>query len=230
MKVNAYATTLHRLLLDRMRASLPDGFNSVTMLDGCGEEEVMVKRPGFLKMSIQKVLFWHEQIHDPGNDGEAIILSDVDVQLFPTATPHMYEEALADQDIVFQTSRQGWQGNELCAGFQVVRCNDRSREFYNRILQRMNWASTLDSDNARSSDEQDAIIYLADSCQCAANWCTMPEELMFGPDKWIDDMPTAIQVPKVIHGHHATHVRGIENKLIQLDHVQRKVLENNDES
>jgi hypothetical protein len=63
--------------------------------------------------------------------GEIIIWADIDIQFF-TKCSKIIEKAMRDKDVVFQA----WniKKREVCGGFIAIRCNDRTRSFFETVL------------------------------------------------------------------------------------------------
>jgi hypothetical protein len=82
----------------------------------------------FGKLMRKKIEFVIETLEE--NRGNIIIFSDIDIQFFGKCSK-LIKKSLRNNDLLFQSER--WPQKEINAGFIVVKCNDRTIEFFRSV-------------------------------------------------------------------------------------------------
>lgn len=146
--------------------------------------------------------------------GGVFIHADVDVQFFrPFA--HMVDELLGDKDIVFQLDEPG---GFPCNGFFICRANERTRQLWKKVQERMSRTGL--------NDQRCMHIILgkfSGSPLVKVNWGLLPAKFFFGAATfkqqfWVPGRTFHIPDNPVFH--HANYTVGVEYKKKQLHYVK----------
>lgn len=167
------------------------------------------------------------------NWGRVFVVADVDIQFFgPIAD--LVLDAIQEKDMVTQTD--GPTGH--CCGFMVIRANDITRAFISRIQAMLEYDRFL--------TEQPAFNSALKEFELRTGF--LPD-IFFGPGSFLytrgvrtthDAFPSSwlrvenpthpvwvpgseLMVRQNIVMHHANYTIGVENKIAQLEHVQKVV-------
>ena len=133
MKIYSCHTPSHRILYDEHYSkTLPAAFEShpnVLDIEGAGD----FKSAGFLNTIRAKIGLIVDSLELCS--GSTIVWSDVDIVFFDKAGD-LLDQVVADApdcDVFFQKEFSG-NRTDVNTGFMVIRCNDRSRDFFSRLL------------------------------------------------------------------------------------------------
>ena len=185
MKLYTFANDAYKPMLVRFMSSLKDNY------------EVIVKTPTFAKtegvFSKDCWIAKTEMIVDAikNNIGNKIIVCDVDIQFFRSTLPLI--EACPDVDFLAQQERE-----ILCIGFMVIKCNEKTLQFFNEVLERCKageWDQKVINEKIRQENK--------------LTWAFLPPEIW----GWT---PEGV-IPANIAAHHATFAFNLEDKLKQME-------------
>ena len=121
IKLYGFYNEAHKVLKDNFLKTLKDDWEiNIFYLDIKGNGDFRSKE--FLEIAELKLPFCLDAIEK--NQGNIIIYSDMDIQFFGSCDKIIKEE-IKNKDMLFVQ-----EGNMVNAGFIVIKCNERTKEFF----------------------------------------------------------------------------------------------------
>ena len=135
MKLYAVYTDGAEILRDEwFLKSLQDDWElNILRVEISGEKYGDFSTPGFKDSVKKKTGLILNSIKD--NFGDVIIWSDLDIQFFGKCSDTI-EDSIKEKDVVFQSELGG--AGEVNVGFMAIRCNQKTLEFWQAVLKRVN--------------------------------------------------------------------------------------------
>lgn len=214
VKIYAIYTPSHRILVDQWFLPSIDNNADFDIVLECHKQECETGKymqNGWLDTMHHKVDVIIRGIQE--NQGSFFIHSDVDVQFFDLKKTDLISY-MQQYDLVIQKNDPKGVG---CAGFFVIRANDKTLRLFQEIKKYMQ--KTGDHD-------QNALNYLLKENRLGISWRLLPDEYFGGGTytgkNW--NPGKELKIPKNIKVHHANWTMGVENKIAQLMYVRNHVL------
>ena len=128
IKLYSIFTEETNLLKDIFQKSLKDDWEIIlTDWDKTGEDGNWGTQ-SFGTLMRKKVNYMIEVVEK--NIGNIIIFSDIDIQFFKKCN-RLIEKSIENNDILFQS--ENWPEKRINAGFIVIRCNEKTIEFFREV-------------------------------------------------------------------------------------------------
>ena len=182
MKLYTFANKEYKVMEDRFVNSLSDMYELV-IKDCTFNKTVGVFSQNVWVTKTQMII---DAIKE--NTGDRIIVSDIDIQFFRPTLPLIQ----GTSDFLVQK-----EGDTLCIGFMIIRCNESMLNFFNKVLIRCQ----------KGEWDQKVINEMKNEI----SWEFLPEDI-WGWKK--GENP-----PLNIAAHHATFAFSLEEKLAQMDYI-----------
>lgn len=113
--------------------------------------DVVFRKGNWNKQVKEKVVYVNNFIQSTGAD--IFLFSDVDIIFYSDIKENLLEQ-MTDVDMILQSDNTNGQTNNLCSGFYCCRINDKTKSFYNNMVN--NYDDTL-------SDQQNLNLFLSKS-------------------------------------------------------------------
>jgi hypothetical protein len=182
---------------------------------------------GWTSATIQKLEKIIEFFDDPENNQDYFIFSDIDVQFFSPFHEEIYEK-LKDNDIAFQDDGP----YSICTGFFACKKTNKCKDFFIHVLDELKKIQKTKPDCSQShADDQRMMQYCLMNKNVDIKYTKLPynyfnfrHSLNYGinGNKKIWEPYEDIEIPPNIYLHHANWTKGIENKILLLDHIKLK--------
>ena len=192
MKLYTFANAAYEPLRQRFTSSLQDDYE-IVVVDATFKKCEGVHSQDTWRCKTQMII---DAIKE--NMGNRIIVCDIDIQFFRPTLPLI--ESCPDVDFLCQFEP----ADTLCIGFMVIKCNDRTVDFFTEVLRMV---------NAGEWDQK--IINEMLKTDKRLEWAWLPEEIWgWNPHQ---------QPPEKVACHHATFALTLEDKLQQMDKILQVV-------
>ena len=169
---------------------------------------------GWRETQYNKVLFWIDAVKS--NMGDLILCSDVDVQ-FLGSCKSILQKSAKNNDLIFQVNDPS---GGICSGFFVCRCSHKTLSFFEIVARRLK----------RIMHEDGGGEQFVMSDIFREGWHGLKISKLDMDEFWSPRIKykkvKSLKVPENILVHHANWTVGVQNKTLQLDHVNTIVLQN----
>ena len=217
IKMYALCTPSHEVLRDEwFLPSIQDDYEVIieNVAQECSSGNYI--KTGWIATMLRKIDLIIKAIEE--NRGSFFVVSDVDIQFFAPTKNIIIDLMGLDKDMLIQKDTPE---GELCAGFMVIRANEKTYCLWNIIKKRM-----IESHNQRIHDQKilnDLLVKKNNPYNLL--WDYLPNKFFGGGTLtgygWTPGC--ALPIPKDIVMHHANWTIGIDNKIKQLRYVKDKI-------
>lgn len=227
MKIYLFYTQSHKILLDDwFLPSIKDEYNAELDITEFKQKckSAKLNTDGWLDTMFFKIDTILKGINENIDNTESnlFIHSDTDIQFFGNFVEDCKKQIEnTDYDILFQKG-----GRSICMGFFICKSNNKTKQFFEDIKQKMNENKKHDEKNAKMllnipHDYVGTKISFKNKYNIKWNYLTM--------DKYIGGTVVSINTeknqfkppPKNTIMHHATFTVGVPNKIKQLNYVKQ---------
>jgi hypothetical protein len=185
---------------------------------------------GWTEATIQKLEKIINFFDDPENTQDFFIYSDVDIQFFNPFHEEIYEK-LKDNDMAFQDDGPF----SVCTGFFACKKTHKCKSFFIHVLDELKKVQKTKPDCFQShADDQRMTQYCLNKnvdikyTKLSHNYFNFRHSFNWGINgsKKLWEPYENIAIPPNIYLHHANWTKGIENKILLLEHISIKAFNN----